>query len=100
MEHAKDLQLHNIATWDVRHLPTTKSLVCPSFNRSLAIFLLLFTYIPTYTYTHALNVTWQFNAHTVYQTLNEVILPETQAPHTNHVLYFYLLQRLIDQRNE
>ena len=24
MEHAKGLQLHNIATWDVRHLPRYK----------------------------------------------------------------------------
>ena len=27
MEHAKGLQLHNIAIWDVRYLPTTRSLI-------------------------------------------------------------------------
>ena len=36
MEHAKGLQLHNIAKWDTRHLPTLRSLYEVSMFKPVA----------------------------------------------------------------
>ena len=58
MEHTKGLQLHDIAMWDARHLPTIRSLV---WNRELGIRMeiLWLGYLGT-TQISVVNFTWKF----------------------------------------